>query len=161
VTPGLARLRADRRAETIRQLTLADQQRAAAEARAAIKAAAAKAADAAAMPPALAASRESPITPKPPASPRVATGLSDGATQLVCALFKVAGDGGWIDQRQIPHGLAGRTFPGFLSALTKRGLVEARWDGGRRFSARITPAGVSALGGRSGATSARVARKVR
>jgi hypothetical protein len=137
VTLGLARLRAHKHADTIRAAVLADQQAAVADAGAAIAAN-----SAAATTPALAASRDSLIKPEPsPVNPRVtARGLSEGATQLLRALFKAAG-GGWIDQRKIPHGLPGRTFPGYLAGLAKRGLVEARWDGGAQFSARMTVAG--------------------
>jgi hypothetical protein len=142
MTPGLARLRADRRAETIRQLTLADQDRASAEARAAIAAAAKvaiKAADAAALTPA-------PVTPKPPpASPRVAAGPSDGAKAILAALMDVAGGGEWIAQKAIPHGLTGRAVVGYLGGLSKRKLVELRYDGGAKWSARITPAGAATM----------------
>jgi hypothetical protein len=83
---------------------------------------------------------------KPEAAPaKPAGGLSEGATAILRALFKAAGDA-WIDQKEIPHGMTGKAVPGYLSGLTKRGLVEARADGGNRFSARILLAGVAALG---------------
>lgn len=153
-TPGLARLRANRRAESIRQAVLADQDRSLADAGAAVAAD-----NAAALTAALAASRDSdePLVEqrdlideamrckKAPAAPepaKPAAALSEGAAQLLNALFKVAGDA-WVDQKEIPHGLPGRTFPGYLTGLTKRGLVEARWDGGAKFSARMTLNGVA------------------
>jgi hypothetical protein len=77
-------------------------------------------------------------------APAKPAALSEGATQLLRALFKVAGDA-WVDQKANPHGLPGRTFPGYLTGLTKRGLVEARWDGGAKFSARMTLNGVAYL----------------
>lgn len=137
-TPGLARLRASQRAETIRQQTLADQERALADAGAAIAAS-----TAAAMAEKLAESRDSLIEPEP--SPAKPVNLSEGAAAFMAALFKAAGDGSWIDQKQIPHGMNGRAAPGYLSGLTKRGLVEARWDGGARFSARLTVAGAALM----------------
>jgi hypothetical protein len=150
-TPGLARLRANGRAERIRQAVLADQERALADAGAAIAAD-----NSAALTAALAASRDSLIADEPneaqfahkkaPPTPEPAkpAALSEGATQLLRALFSVAGDG-WIDQKAIPHGLPGRTLPGYLTGLTKRGLVEARWDGGGKFSARMTGAGAALM----------------
>jgi hypothetical protein len=137
-TPGLARLRANTHAERIRQAVLGDQQPALADAGAAIAAD-----NAAAMTAALATSRDALIKPEPP-PPKPAAALSEGATQLLNALFKVAGEG-WINQKEIPHNLPGRTFPGYLTALCKRGLVEARWDGGARFSARMTGAGAALM----------------
>ena len=149
-TPGLTRLRANKHGEQIRAAVLADQEAALADAGAAIAAN-----NAAALAEALAASRDSLITDEPRVEQRdlideamkpvkPAAALSEGATQLLNALFKVAGDA-WINQRQIPHNLPGRTFPGYLTALCKRGLVEARWDGGARFSARLTAAGAALM----------------
>jgi hypothetical protein len=122
--PGLARLRAHPKAEAIRQSVLADNAAAVAEIAASRDAEAERRASA----------------PKAPAPPTKPAALSAGAEQLLRALFRVAGDG-WVDQKAIPHGLPGRTFPGYLTGLTKRGLVEARWDGGTKFSARMTMAG--------------------
>jgi hypothetical protein len=117
--PGLARLRASPKAEAIRRSVIADHGAAVAD---------------------IAVSRKADHTvayaPKAPASPATQytrgkvdattwpAALSAGATQLLRALFKIAGDG-WIDQKAIPHGLPGRTFAGFLTGLCKRGLVEA------------------------------------
>ena len=152
LTPGLARLRASKHGERIRQATIADQESALADASAAIAAD-----NAAAMTAALGASRNSLI----PGEPRVeqrdlideamkpvkpAAALSEGATQLLNALFKVAGDGQWIDQRAIPHGFSnGKSVAAFLGGLYKRGLVDLRGDGGNRFSARMTAAGAALM----------------
>jgi hypothetical protein len=125
---GLARLRASPKAEAIRQSVLADNAAAVAEIAASRDAEAERRASA----------------PKAPAPPTKPAALSAGAEQLLRALFRVAGDG-WVDQKAIPHGLPGRTFPGYLTGLTKRGLVEARWDGRAKFSARMTLNGLAYL----------------
>jgi hypothetical protein len=130
--PGLARLRAHPKAEAIRQSVLADNAAAGAEI------AASRDAEASRIEVEAAEGRAS--APKAPAPPAKPPALSTGATQLLRALFKVAGEA-WVDQKAIPHDLPGRTFPGYLTGLTKRGLVEARWDGGTKFSARMTMAG--------------------
>ena len=153
-TPGLARLRANKHAERIRQDVLADQEAALADAGAAIAAD-----NAAAMTAALAASRDSLTTDEPlveqrdlideamkPAKPEPApskpAALSEGAPQVLSALAAVMGAVGvWVDQKSIPHGMTGKAVPGYLSGLQKRGLVELRADSTTKFSARMTMAG--------------------
>jgi len=81
-----------------------------------------------------------PAEPKPAAA---SGGLSEGAALVLKALAKVAGDGAWIDQKAIPHGLAGRAAPGFLAGLVRHALIEVRADKGGKFSARLTAAGVA------------------
>ena len=83
------------------------------------------------------------IAGKPAAEPKPADGLSAGAAQILKALLAVAADGGWIDQKAIPHGLVGRAAPGYLAGLAKRALIEVRADKGGKFSARMTEAGVA------------------
>ena len=121
-TLGLARLRAHKDAEKIRQEVLADQEAAQADAMATITAENAKA-----MTEALAAGRDAMGDAEPTANaPKVAAlahkavkayELSAGAAQILRALFHVAGDGDWIDQKAIPHGLVGRAVSGYLGGL--------------------------------------------
>lgn len=149
-TPGHARLRRHKDAEKIRLEVLADQEAAAACAAAAITAENAKA-----MTEALAAGRDVMGDVEPAASaPKVAAvarkavkacELSAGAAQILRALFHVAGDGGWIDQKAIPHGLVGRAVSGYLGGLCQRKLVDLRVDGGGKYSARLTSDGFAAL----------------
>jgi hypothetical protein len=127
VSPGLARLRASPNAEAIRQSVIADNRAAIAE---------------------IAVSRADPAVdcaPKAPAAPAKPADLSEGATVILRALFQVAADGGWIDQKAIPHGMTGKAVPAYLGGLYKRKLVDLRGDGGGKFSAKMTLAGVAVL----------------
>ena len=86
------------------------------------------------------------IAGQPAPAPKPATGaLSVGAMQVILAVRKVAPDGSWIDQKEIPHGLTGRAVSGYLAGLARRGLIQLRADKGGKFSARATAAGVALL----------------
>ncbi len=160
-SPGLARLRASPKAEAIRESVIADN--AAAVAEIAVSHPAVDCAPKAPAPMMLALAYPEPRqgmrtdllttsskieeVPKSRLSEAAKpAALSAGAEQLLNALFKVAADGEWIDQRAIPHGMSnGKSVAAFLGGLYKRGLVDLRGDGGNRFSARVTAAGAALM----------------
>jgi len=160
VPPGLARLRADANAETIRESVLADNASATEElqvlrqellADPKVTIGAGVMADYAVERRAeIEAKRDAPKRGRkvaglraPKAAPKVAAGgISPDAEKVLLAAFKVAADG-WVDQKEIPHGLVGRAVSGFLAGLQRRGLIETRADKGGKFSARVTAAGVA------------------
>jgi hypothetical protein len=94
--------------------------------------------------------------PAPPAAP---ADLSAEATKLLLAVFHSpalrdlapeAKVGKWIAYKTIhasdrPHGLNVRRVPGYMTTLSRRGLVECRAEKAGQYSACVTAAGLAAL----------------
>jgi hypothetical protein len=94
--------------------------------------------------------------PAPPAAP---ADLSAEATKLLLAVFHSpalrdlapeAKVGKWIAYKTIhasdrPHGLNVRQVPGYMTTLSRRGLVECRAEKAGQYSACVTAAGVAVL----------------
>jgi hypothetical protein len=155
VPPGLARLRADDRAETIREAVIADQ--AIAQMREElisdpkVTIGASVMTDHRAEHPAPAPARRRGRGEPKPAKPAAST---DGLKVLVALFFSpalrsLADDarvGAWVDYKTInesdrPHGFVGRQVSGLIAGLQRRGLVECRMDKPGKFSTRLTAAG--------------------
>jgi hypothetical protein len=154
VTPGLARLRADARAETIREAVIADQMSQMREELVSdpkVTIGASVMADYRAEHPAPAPARRRGRGEPRPAKPAAST---DGLKVLVALFFspalgELADDarvGEWVDYKTIiesdrPHGLAGRQVSGLIAGLQRRGLIECRMDKPGKYSTRLTAAG--------------------
>jgi hypothetical protein len=175
MTPGLARLRASSNADAIRESVLADNEKAAAEVAAERAPETAKAAIQRVVQTAIANGspviEEQPATTVEQVvadNPvfRMAKGRSvaaepvvDAGVKLLTAIFhspalrdtpEDARVGVWVDYRTIkesdrPHGLNTKSVPGYMTGLSRRGLVECRMDKPGKYSARLTPAGFGAL----------------
>jgi len=158
VPPGLARLRADDRAETIREAVIADQraqmrEELVSESKVTIGAAVMagyRAEHAAPVRRGRKAKLDAPKLAKP-AKPAAS---ADGLKVLVAlfhspALRELADDsrvGVWVDYKTInasdePHGFAGRQVSGLIAGLQRRGLVECRMEKPGKYSTRLTAAG--------------------
>jgi hypothetical protein len=157
VPPGLARLRADDRAETICEAVIADQAAGLAQMREElisdpkVTIGAAVMADYRAEHPAPAPARRRGRGAPNPAKPAAS---ADGLKVLVALFFspalrELADDariGEWVDYKTInesdrPHGFAGRQVSGLIAGLQRCGLVECRMDKPGKFSTRLTAAG--------------------
>jgi hypothetical protein len=164
VPPGLARLRADDRAETICEAVIADQAAGLAQMREElisdpkVTIGAAVADYRAEHPAPVRRGRKAKLdAPKVATAPRPVA--SPDALKVLTALFhspalRELADGArvgvWVDYKTInesdrPHGFAGRQVSGLIAGLQRRGLVECRMEKPGKFSTRMTLAGLGAM----------------